>query len=265
MFLQRVRNHSLTSLCIISHHPFFSIFRECLFILKKIIDACNESSSPRRVGASRQVNRYLFDHIRLILRLNSMLLCQRRDTVWSVLTGQALDGTPSIILHDVREIETWILRLLSAPVPVPGKTRVEVEILSPSLQPPLCFALPDHTRFSLVDFPLHLPLELLGVDICLKVLTLILLEHKVAIQQNRIHRHLEPELIIHGECSTARPAVEGLQRVVDVSDGICYDDISIGIHVPRYSTASDVYELRRTATSRSYTVRYRNTSDFPIV
>jgi hypothetical protein len=30
-----------------------------------------------------------------------------------------------------------------------------------------------------VDFPLHLPLELLGVDICLKVLMLILLENKV--------------------------------------------------------------------------------------
>lgn len=40
--------------------------------------------------------------------------------------------------------------------------RVEVEILSPSVHPPLAFALPDHTRFSLVDFPLHLPLELLG-------------------------------------------------------------------------------------------------------
>ncbi|XP_029045867.2 MAP kinase-activating death domain protein isoform X7 [Osmia bicornis bicornis] len=158
---QRVRNHSLTSLCIISHHPFFSMFRECLFVLKKIIDACNESSSPQKVGASRQTN---------------------RETVWSVLTGQTLEGTPSIVLHDVREIETWILRLLSSPVPVPTKTRVEVEIVSQSMQPPLCFALPDHTRFSLVDFPLHLPLELLGVDICLKVLTLILLEHKIVLQ-----------------------------------------------------------------------------------
>ncbi|XP_029171543.1 MAP kinase-activating death domain protein isoform X2 [Nylanderia fulva] len=158
---QRVRNHSLTSLCIISHHPFFTMFRECLFVLKKIIDACNESFSPQKVGASRQTN---------------------RDTVWSVLTGQALGDTPSIVLHDVREIETWILRLLSSPVPVPAKTRVEVEIISPNLQPPLCFALPDHTRFTLVDFPLHLPLELLGVDICLKVLTLILLENKIVLQ-----------------------------------------------------------------------------------
>nr|XP_014294410.1 MAP kinase-activating death domain protein isoform X5 [Halyomorpha halys] len=157
---QRIRNHSLTSLCLLTHHPFFSIFRECLFILKRLIDACNENSSPRRVGASRQVN-----------------------SVWGVLTGKGvLDSTASVILHDVREIETWILRLLSAPVPVPGKTRVEVEVLSPGVHPPLTFALPDHTRFSLVDFPLHLPLELLGVDTCLNVLSLILLEHKLVLQ-----------------------------------------------------------------------------------
>ncbi|XP_075211719.1 rab3 GDP-GTP exchange factor [Lycorma delicatula] len=156
---QRVRNHSLTSLCLLSHHPFFSIFRECLFILKRLIDACNENSSPRRVGASRQIN-----------------------SVWSVLTGRVFEGTPSVVVHDVREIETWILRLLSAPVPVPGKTRVEVEVLSKGIHPVLTFALPDHTRFSLVDFPLHLPLELLGVDTCLQVLILILLENKVILQ-----------------------------------------------------------------------------------
>ena len=50
-----------------------------------------------------------------------------RDTVWGVLTGHGTsENTPSLVMHEVREIETWILRLLSAPVPVPGKTRVEV-------------------------------------------------------------------------------------------------------------------------------------------
>ncbi|XP_011214632.2 MAP kinase-activating death domain protein isoform X13 [Bactrocera dorsalis] len=158
----KLRNQSLTSLCIISHHPFFSTFRECLFILKKLIDACNESSSPKRLGASQK---------------------QNRDNVWTVLTGHAsAEATSSIVLHDVREIETWILRLLSTPVPVPGSTRVEVEVLSPTVHEPLLFALPDHTRFSLVDFPLHLPLELLGVETCLKVWTLIMLENKVLFQ-----------------------------------------------------------------------------------
>ncbi|XP_046803030.1 MAP kinase-activating death domain protein [Lucilia cuprina] len=157
----KLRNQSLTSLCIISHHPFFTTFRECLFILKKLIDACNESSSPKRVGASQKNN---------------------RDNVWTVLTGHASEATSSIVLHDVKEIETWILRLLSTPVPVPGSTRVEVEVLSPTVHEPLLFALPDHTRFSLVDFPLHLPLELLGVETCLKVWTLIMLENKVLFQ-----------------------------------------------------------------------------------
>ena len=55
----------------------------------------------------------------------------------------------------------------------------QLELLSPSLHHPLLCGLPDHTRFSLVDFPLHLPLELLGVDSCLKVLSIIMLEQKV--------------------------------------------------------------------------------------
>lgn len=46
-----------------------------------------------------------------------------RDNVWSVLTGFATDTTSSIVIHDVKEIETWILKLLSAPVPIPGKTK----------------------------------------------------------------------------------------------------------------------------------------------
>jgi hypothetical protein len=52
----------------------------------------------------------------------------------------------------------------------------------------MLFALPDHTRFSLVDFPLHLPLELLGVDLCIRVLTLIMLENKVKIKKYKIQQ-----------------------------------------------------------------------------
>lgn len=167
------RTHSLTSLCLLSHHPFFATFRECMFVLKKLIDACHESAcaSAKRAAAVGGGNGGRGS-------VNGAV----RDSVWSVLTGQATENTSSIVLNDVREIETFILRLLSAPVPVPGSTRIELEVLSPTVHEPLLFALPDHTRFSLVDFPLHLPLELLGVDTCLMVLSLILLEHKVVFQ-----------------------------------------------------------------------------------
>uniref|UniRef100_A0A1I8JI88 UDENN domain-containing protein n=1 Tax=Macrostomum lignano TaxID=282301 RepID=A0A1I8JI88_9PLAT len=104
------------------------------------------------------------------------------ETVWSVLTGLHPDCSSAMILRDVREIETWILRLLSAPVPVPGRTKLQLTVLPESDYPPLLFALPDRSRLSLADFPLHLPLELLGVDTCLQVLTCILLENKVLIQ-----------------------------------------------------------------------------------
>ncbi|XP_077518327.1 rab3 GDP-GTP exchange factor isoform X2 [Amblyomma americanum] len=158
---KRLSSHSLVSLCIISHHPFFSTFRECLFALRKLVD----SSHERLLLGSRMANRL-----------------PSRDNVWNVFLGRISEGYSSAVLHEVREIETWMLKLLSAPVPVPGKTRVEVAILPRRVEQPLIFALPDHTRFSLVDFPLHLPLELLGVDTCIKVLTCIILEHKLVLQ-----------------------------------------------------------------------------------
>lgn len=172
------RTHSLTSLCLLSHHPFFGTFRECLFVLKKLIDACHESavaSAKRAAGNGGSA------------RPASSSNGGARDSVWSVLTGLPTQHTSSIVLHDVREIETFILRLLSAPVPVPGSTRIELEVLSPTVHEPLLFALPDHTRFTLVDFPLHLPLELLGVETCLKVLTLIVLENKVVFQSRDLN------------------------------------------------------------------------------
>ncbi|KAM6360458.1 MAP kinase-activating death domain protein isoform 8-T9 [Alca torda] len=103
--------------------------------------------------------------------------------MWRIFTGSLLvEEKSSALLHDLREIEAWIYRLLRSPMPVAGQKRVDVEVLPHELQPALTFALPDPSRFTLVDFPLHLPLELLGVDACLQVLTCILLEHKVVLQ-----------------------------------------------------------------------------------
>ncbi|XP_043371707.1 MAP kinase-activating death domain protein isoform X6 [Dermochelys coriacea] len=158
----RSRNSTLTSLCIISHYPFFSSFRECLYILKRLVDCCSERLLGKKLGIPRGV---------------------QRDTMWRIFTGALLvEEKSSALLHDLREIEAWIYRLLRSPVPVAGQKRVDVEVLPHDLQPALTFALPDPSRFTLVDFPLHLPLELLGVDACLQVLSCILLEHKVVLQ-----------------------------------------------------------------------------------
>lgn len=169
--------HTLTSLCIISHHPFFSIFRECLSILRRIIEACHARSQASKPGTPSSSSTQSIGQSASASSLTKL----QRDTVWGILTGSSgtisTEQISSLIACEIREIETWILRLLSAPVPIPGKTKLIIDIL-PN-ESPMLFALPDHTRFDLVDFPLHLPLELLGVDVCIQVITLILLEHKV--------------------------------------------------------------------------------------
>lgn len=51
--------NSLTSLCLISHHPFFSTFRECLFILKRMIETCSDKNmSSRKSPTSRHSRKY---------------------------------------------------------------------------------------------------------------------------------------------------------------------------------------------------------------
>uniref|UniRef100_A0A8C2W9J8 MAP kinase-activating death domain protein n=1 Tax=Cyclopterus lumpus TaxID=8103 RepID=A0A8C2W9J8_CYCLU len=157
----RNRNSTLTSLCIISHYPFFSTFRECLYILKRLVDCCSQRLT-QRAGLPRTT---------------------QRDTMWRVFTGVlSVEEKGSQLLADLREIESWVYRLLRSPVPVAGQRRVDVEVLPHELKRALTFALPDNSRFSMVDFPLHLPLELLGVDACLQVLSCVLLEHKVILQ-----------------------------------------------------------------------------------
>lgn len=52
----RNRNSTLTSLCILSHYPFFSTFRECLYILKRLVDCCSQRLT-QRAGLPRATQR----------------------------------------------------------------------------------------------------------------------------------------------------------------------------------------------------------------
>lgn len=112
--------HTLTSLCIISHHPFFSLFRECLNILRKIIEACHARSVASKPGTPTNSS----------APTSASNKTNHRDTVWGILTGSSgtisTDQISSLVACEIREIETWILRLLSAPVPIPGKTKLIV-------------------------------------------------------------------------------------------------------------------------------------------
>nr|XP_018672670.1 MAP kinase-activating death domain protein isoform X3 [Ciona intestinalis] len=150
------RTHTLTSLCIISRNPFISTFRRCLLTLKRIIEACYQRTNAKNGKGSKHT-----------------------QSIWSVLAGCGAGNVSGVVTHDLREIESWIANLISCPVPLPGKNKVTLQLLPPCVQTPSTIALPDPTRLTLLDFPLHLPLELLGIELCLSTLTAVMLEHKV--------------------------------------------------------------------------------------
>lgn len=52
----RNRNSTLTSLCILSHYPFFTTFRDCLYILKRLVDCCSQRLM-QRAGLPRATQR----------------------------------------------------------------------------------------------------------------------------------------------------------------------------------------------------------------
>lgn len=139
----------LLSVCIISHHAFFTSFRKCINIIREIIDChpvCLEDGNSAQLWLSLMTN-----HV--------------QDSKYDKV---------------IEEIEDWISRFLKSPTPIPGQTRVEIELLDKH-HSPIVLALPNSSRFTLTDFPVHLPVELLGVETFIRVFTCMLLQHKVSL------------------------------------------------------------------------------------
>ncbi|KAM3173377.1 hypothetical protein ACTXT7_012627 [Hymenolepis weldensis] len=162
--------HTLTSICLVSRYQFFKKFEKCLRFLYALIQKLHEGCKPRIFG---------------------------RQTVWSVITGAIENPELLTVRKSVEEIDTWILRLLSTPAPLAGKTAVHVRVpvfqvylQPPELGQPIIFALPDGNRFSLVDYSLCLPLRLLGAEKFLKVFFAMLLEQKVVVLESSHHDRL---------------------------------------------------------------------------
>lgn len=62
--------------------------------------------------------------LRLIAIIHNLPLCS--ESVWGVLTGAVKSASSPLITRSVREVEIWILKLLSAPAPIPGRTCLQV-------------------------------------------------------------------------------------------------------------------------------------------
>ena len=159
----RKRQISLVSICIVSHFEFFSNFKECALALRRLIDTCGrpgwlKKNSSNHQRYRRRPHRHQYDPWQLLFSTGNGNTTD--------LTSRSNRSLRSFMKY-ISDIENWINRLLEAPTPKEMEACVELEVF-PQNSLVLTFALPDKNRLSMCDFPLHLPLELLGVTRCLQ-------------------------------------------------------------------------------------------------
>lgn len=99
--VKALRSHTLTSLCIISHHALFDTFRECLNVLAKLIDVCNVAAHQKKSG-SRRIQYVIYSiftistskllqhfscHLILLIYKRKELMCMMPDTPINMRLG----------------------------------------------------------------------------------------------------------------------------------------------------------------------------------
>ena len=90
----------------------------------------------------------------------------KRCSIWGLLAGCEESKVSGVVLHDVREINSWVMKLLQCPVPTAGKNKVTLELLPPSLQ--VFFVRKTFIVFFSYNFSDYLPiwLSILFILIC---------------------------------------------------------------------------------------------------
>ncbi|OAF71711.1 Connecdenn 2 [Intoshia linei] len=142
--------YSLITMCMVSHHNMFKNFRKCLLVLKQLMNVVKNDDQVIALG----------------------------ECPWSLFlhdTKKNSDIYPKILM----DIELWIINLLNTHSPIPNVSKIQMDLLPQSIGNTLVFASPDITRFELIDFPFHIPFELIGVEKCITILKLILFEQKI--------------------------------------------------------------------------------------
>ncbi|KAL5969404.1 MAP kinase-activating death domain protein, partial [Taenia solium] len=170
---ERPYTHTLTSLCLVSRYQFFKKFQECLQFLYVLIQKLHEVCKPRHSG---------------------------RQTVWSVLTGAIDSPTLPTVRKSVEEIDTWILRLLSLPAPLAGKTAVHV-VLESSLHDRLTTCV---LAFTALCYPLQylftviplLPSSLKGAEQLLQAPSPYIIGLPRSFRDSRLSFHLPKDVLL---------------------------------------------------------------------
>ncbi|CAH8582626.1 unnamed protein product [Schistosoma rodhaini] len=149
--------YNLTSICLITHYPFATTFARLVQCVYAVLKKLHKLSKPS---------------------------CVESPDIWDVLTSNTTLSCSIPVVESTRQFQLWILRLLSAPAPIPGCTCVYLSVQPQTLGSPLCFALPDQSRLPLIDFPVNLPFEIMGIRKTFRLIMCLLLEQKVVLQSS---------------------------------------------------------------------------------
>ena len=162
-----IQEWGVLSVCILSHHPFFSFFEKCLQALCHFIDD---------LGIEE-------------LSWNALIHAQHSNLVASFLTTKLGPSTkPDAKMKAkgkkkaVAEVEEWIDNLLLLPSPGEDSSgNVDVHALEVELQvdPAAIICYPPKNRFPLLDLPLHRIFQRVGIHLLLEIYKLVLSEQKV--------------------------------------------------------------------------------------
>ena len=140
-----IQEWGVLSICILSHHPFYTFFQKTLLSLHHFVE-------------------HFFGE----------------DLTWNALIharGAAGEGGGQ--KKAMVEIEKWISQLLSMRAPQQGQSALEVEL---EVDPAVTIAMPPTNRFPLLDLSVCALFQRLGVCSVIEIFKLVLSEQKVSVR-----------------------------------------------------------------------------------
>ena len=160
------------SVCILSHHPFFSFFEKCLRTLSHFMENFGSKDLSWNALIWAQYEAYASNVFQSTCRTG---MYSPRTEVKN--NGKMGEKKPVII----SEVEEWIGNLLL--LPAPGKEKggevghcLEVEL---EVDPAFLVCYPPKNHLPLLDLPLHRMFQRVGVQLVLEIYKLLLSEQKV--------------------------------------------------------------------------------------
>lgn len=168
-----IQEWGVLSLCILSHHPFFSFFAKCLRTLSHFVEnfGSNDLSWNALIWAQYETHTSNAFQSTCRTGMGSPHMKAKRN-------GKGGEKIPVII----SEVEEWIGNLLLLPAPGEGEGGeghgLEVEL---EVDPAFLVCYPPKNRLPLLDLPLHQMFQRVGVQLVLDIYKLVLSEQKVRV------------------------------------------------------------------------------------